>query len=422
MSTPASRQHTFDAERVRADFPILGRTSRGKRLAYLDSAASTQKPARVIDAINDFYRQSNANVHRGVYELSETSTELYDQARATIARLINASERRECIFVRNTTEAINLVASSWGRTNLQSGDTIVLTMMEHHSNIVPWQIVAQQTGANLRYVDIDDHGRLQMDQLREILQQERVRLVAVTHVSNTLGTITPLKELTQLAHDAGALVLADAAQSVPHMQVDVQDLNVDFMAFSGHKMVGPMGIGVLYGRRELLESMPPYMGGGSMIREVHLDHATWADLPEKFEAGTPSVADAVGLAAAADYLIELGFDAIRQHEIQLTNYALGQLREIPGMTLFGPDGNDRAGVVSFVLDGAHPHDIASILDGEGVAVRAGHHCAQPLMRRLDVQATARASFYVYNTEEDVDQLVRAVEAVNSIFGSGARNG
>jgi cysteine desulfurase / selenocysteine lyase len=420
MSTPARSQHTFNAERVRADFPILSRASRGKRLAYLDSAASTQKPAKVIDAINAFYQDSNANVHRGVYELSETATELYDQARATIARLINAPDKRECIFVRNTTEAINLVASSWGRSNLQPGDTVVLTMLEHHSNIVPWQIIAQQTGAQLRYVDIDDEGRLRMDQLQEILQREPVKLVAVTHVSNALGTITPLREIAQLAHEAGALVLADAAQSVPHMQVDVQDFGVDFLAFSGHKMVGPMGIGVLYGRRELLEAMPPFMGGGSMIREVALDQSTWADLPEKFEAGTPSVADAVGIATAADYLSELGFDAIRQHEIQLTNYALGQMREIPGITLFGPDGEDRAGVVSFVLDGAHPHDIASILDGEGVAVRAGHHCAQPLMRRLDVAATARASFYVYNTEEDVDQLVQAIEVVNSIFGAGAK--
>lgn len=420
MSTQASGQHTFDAERVRADFPILGRTARGKRLAYLDSAASTQKPAKVIDTLNAFYRESNANVHRGVYELSERSTEMYDQARATIARLINAPERRECIFVRNTTEAINLVANSWGRSNLQSGDTIVLTMLEHHSNIVPWQLIAQQTGAQLRYVDIDDEGRLQMDQMRELLNREPVKVVAVTHVSNTLGTITPLKEITRLAHEAGAVVIADAAQSVPHMQVDVQALDVDFLAFSGHKMVGPMGIGVLYGKREHLEAMPPFMGGGSMIRQVELDHSTWADLPEKFEAGTPSVADAVGLAAAAEYLTDLGFDGIRQHEIQLTNYALGQLREIPGITLFGPDGEDRAGVVSFVLDGAHPHDIASILDGEGVAVRAGHHCAQPLMRRLDVTATARASFYVYNTEQDVDQLVHAVETVNGIFGGGAR--
>jgi cysteine desulfurase / selenocysteine lyase len=420
MTTPASSQHTFDAKRVRADFPILGRTARGKRLAYLDSAASTQKPTRVIDAVNDFYRESNANVHRGVYELSEKSTEMYDQARGTVARLINAPEKRECIFVRNTTEALNLVANSWGRQNLKDGDTIVLTMLEHHSNIVPWQLVAQQTGAKLRYVDIDDDGRLKMDQFREILQQEPVRLVAVTHVSNALGTISPLKEICQLAHDAGAIVVADAAQSVPHIKVDVQDLEIDFMAFSGHKMVGPLGIGVLWGRRELLEAMPPYQGGGSMIREVHLEHSTWADLPEKFEAGTPSVADAVGLASAVEYLTDLGFENIRQHEIQLTNYALGQMREIPGIQLFGPEGEDRAGVVSFLLDGAHPHDIASILDGEGVAVRAGHHCAQPLMRRLDVTATARASFYVYNTEEDVDQLVHAVETVNSIFGSGAR--
>jgi cysteine desulfurase / selenocysteine lyase len=421
MSTPASSQQTFNAEQVRADFPILGTTtSRGKRLAYLDSAASTQKPTKVIDAVSAFYRESNANVHRGVYELSETSTELYDQARATIARLINAPDRRECVFVRNTTEAINLVADSWGHANLSMGDTILLTTLEHHSNIVPWQLVAEHTGASLRYVDIDDHGRLRMDQFAKILQQEDVKIVAVTHVSNTLGTITPMAEISRIAHEAGALVLADAAQSVPHMHVDVQELGVDFMAFSGHKMVGPMGIGVLYGRRELLEQMPPYMGGGSMIREVELDHSTWADIPEKFEAGTPSVADAVGLAAAAEYLSDLGFDGIRQHEIHLTNYALGQLREIPGITLFGPDGEDRAGVISFVLDGAHPHDIASILDGEGVAVRAGHHCAQPLMRRLDVAATARASVYIYNTEEDVDQLVRGIETVNEIFRPGAK--
>jgi cysteine desulfurase / selenocysteine lyase len=419
MTTYTAKPSAFDAERIRADFPILGETSRGKRLAYLDSAASTQKPTQVIEAVSGFYQQSNANVHRGVYELSERSTELYDQARRRVGRLINAPDYRSCIFVRNTTEGINLVASSWGRENLTSGDTIVLSKLEHHSNIVPWQIIAQQTGAKLRYVEIDDLGRFRMDHYREILDQETVRLVAVTHVSNVLGTITPLKEIAQLAHDAGALVLADAAQSVPHMAVDVQDLGVDFFAFSGHKMVGPMGIGVLWGRKELLDTMPPYMGGGSMIRTVELEQSTWADVPEKFEAGTPSVADAIGLAAAVDYLDTIGFDAIRQHEIQLTNYALGQMREIPGITLFGPDGEDRAGVVSFVLDGSHPHDIASILDGEGVAVRAGHHCAQPLMGRLDVTATARASFYVYNSEEDVDQLVQALDVVNSIFRRGA---
>jgi cysteine desulfurase / selenocysteine lyase len=420
MTTPATRPKAFDAEQVRADFPILGNaTSRGKRLAYLDSASSTQKPAQVIEAIQSFYRESNANVHRGVYELSESSTDLYDRARRRVASLINAPDPRECIFVRNTTEAINLVASSWGRSNLEPGDTIVLTMLEHHSNIVPWQLIAQQTGAELRYVDIDDNGRLRMDQFHEITRQKRVRLVAVTHVSNALGTVTPIQEIAKLAHDAGALILVDAAQSVPHMSVDVQALEVDFLAFSSHKMVGPMGIGVLYGRRELLEAIPPYMGGGSMIRNVELDHSTWADLPEKFEAGTPSVADAVGLRAAIDYLENLGFDQIRQHEIQLTNYAIGQLSEIPGITLYGPVGDDRAGVISFTLEGAHPHDIASILDGEGVAVRAGHHCTQPLMRRLDVTATARASVYVYNTEEDIDQLASAIETVNEIFRPGA---
>jgi cysteine desulfurase / selenocysteine lyase len=420
MRTETTHQATFDAERVRSDFPIITRgTSRGKRLAYLDSAASTQKPRQVIEAISAFYAESNANVHRGVYELSETSTLMYDRARQKVARLINAPDHRSCIFVRNTTEAINLVAGSWGRSNLEPGDTVVLTMLEHHSNIVPWQMITQQTGAKLEYVDIDDYGRLKLDQLQEILKRDRVKLLAFTHVSNALGTITPVREIARMAHEAGALVLVDAAQSVPHMRVDVQDLDVDFFAFSGHKMVGPMGIGVLYGRKELLEAMPPYMGGGSMIRQVESDHSTWADLPEKLEAGTPSVADAIGLEAAIDYLESIDFEAIREHEIQLTNYAIGQMREIQGITLFGPEGEDRAGVISFLLAGSHPHDIASILDGEGVAVRAGHHCAQPLMRRLDVTATARASMYVYNTEEDVDQLIRGIEVVNEIFGRGA---
>jgi cysteine desulfurase / selenocysteine lyase len=419
MTTSTNLEITFDADRVRADFPILGTTAKGKRLAFLDSASSTQKPKAVIEAVDRYYRESNANVHRGVYELSERATHLYDQARRKVARLINAPDHRACVFVRNTTEAINLVAYAWGRANLEPGDTIVLTMMEHHSNIIPWQLIARERGVNLCYVDIDDDGRLNLDELGQALETGNVKLVAVAHVSNALGTINPVRRIARMAHDAGALVLIDAAQSVPHMRVDVQELGVDFFAFSGHKMVGPMGIGVLYGRYELLEEMPPFLGGGSMIRTVELDYSTWADPPEKFEAGTPSVADAIGLAAAIDYLEAIGFDAIRQHEIQLTNYALGQLREVPGVTLYGPVGDDRAGVISFTVDGAHPHDIASILDYEGVAIRAGHHCTQPLMRRLGVTATARASIYVYNTEEDVDQLVGAVGTVNEIFGAGA---
>ncbi len=417
--SPSTHSEKLDVDRLKSDFPILGQLARGKPLVYLDSAASSQKPATVIDAIANFYRGSNANIHRGVYELSEKATAAYDDAREKVAALINARSSRECIFTRNTSEAINLVASSWGRANLNEGDEIVLSILEHHSNIVPWQIIARERGARLRYIDIDADGRLVLDQLDEFLATGRVKLVAVTHVANALGTINPVTEIVEKAHRAGAIALVDGAQSVPHMPVDVQAIGADFLAFSGHKMLGPLGIGVLYGRRELLESMPPYMGGGDMIRTVGLDISTYADLPEKFEAGTPSVADGVGLGAAIDYLNGIGLAAVRQHEKDIVRYALATLREVPDVTLFGPEGDDRAGVVSFAIGDVHPHDVASILDGEGIAVRAGHHCAQPLMNRLGVMATTRASFYVYNDEADVDHLVDGIMTVRRVFGLGA---
>uniref|UniRef100_A0A831TD04 Cysteine desulfurase n=1 Tax=Thermorudis peleae TaxID=1382356 RepID=A0A831TD04_9BACT len=416
MSTLHTHTRQFDARALREEFPILQRLVRGgKPLIYLDSAATSQKPAAVIQALEDFYRTTNANIHRGVYELSEAATLAYDQARAKVARLINAPDPRECIFVRNTTEAINLVAQSWGRANLGPGDIVVLSLLEHHSNIVPWQLIARERGAELRYIDIDESGRLLLEQLDEYLASGRVKLVSATHVSNALGTITPVAEIVERAHAAGAVVLVDGAQSVPHLPVDVQALGVDFYAFSGHKMLGPMGIGVLYGRRELLEAMPPFLGGGDMIRTVTLEESTWADLPAKFEAGTPSVADAVALGVAVDYLQRLSMPAIRQHEMELVRYALARLDEIPGVTLYGPVGEDRSGVVSFTLGDVHPHDIAGILDSEGIAIRAGHHCAQPLMRRLGVVATARASVYLYNTEEDIDRLVDALLIVRQLF-------
>ncbi len=409
----------FDARALRQDFPILQRLVRGgKPLVYLDSAATSQKPVVVIEALVDFYRSTNANIHRGVYELSEAATLAYDQARAKVARLINAPNPRECIFVRNTTEAINVVAQSWGRAHLAPGDIVVLSLLEHHSNIVPWQLVTRERGAELRYIDIDEDGRLRLEQLDDYLATGRVKLVSITHVSNALGTINPVAEIAERAHAAGAVVLVDGAQSVPHLPVDVQALGVDFYAFSGHKMLGPMGIGVLYGRRELLEAMPPFLGGGDMIRTVTLEESTWADLPAKFEAGTPSVADAVALGVAVDYLQSLGMPAIRHHEQELLRYALARLDEIPGITLYGPVGEDRSGVVSFTLGDVHPHDIAGILDSEGIAIRAGHHCAQPLMRRLGVVATARASVYLYNTEEDIDRLVDGLLIVRQVFNVG----
>jgi len=410
-------QTMLDVAKIRQDFPIFERRVRGdKPLVYLDSGATSQKPRQVIDALAQFYTTINANIHRGVYELSEAATLAYDEARAKVAAFIHAADPRECIFVRNTTEGINLVAYSWARANLQPGDVVVLSVMEHHSNIVPWQILAQERGIILRYLDIDDTGRLRLEQLDTWLERDNVKLVSLTHVSNVLGTITPVTTVVHKAHQAGALVLIDGAQAAPHLPIDVQAMDCDFYVFSGHKMLGPMGIGVLYAKRAILETMPPFLGGGDMIRTVTLEGSTWADPPAKFEAGTPSVADAVALGAAIDYLQHVGMTAIQQHERALLDYALARLDEIPGITLYGPRGDDRSGVVSFTLGTVHPHDIASILDVEvGVAIRAGHHCTQPLMHRLGVVATARASFYLYNTVEDIDRLVEGLLLVRHTF-------
>ena len=415
MAEVTVRRPTLDVWAVRHDFPILHQEVHGHPLVYLDNAASSQKPLRVIEAIDDYYRRYNANVHRGIHKLSEEATTAYEEARKKVARFINARSPKEVIFTRNTTESINLVAYSWGRANIREGDEILLTEMEHHSNLVPWQLLAQEKGARLRFVPITDDGLLDLDALDGLLT-ERTKLVSVVHMSNVLGTINPVAEIVRRAHEVGALVLLDGAQSVPHLRVDVQALDCDFLAFSGHKMCGPTGIGVLYGKRELLEAMPPFLGGGDMIREVHLERSTWNSLPWKFEAGTPSIAQGIGLGYAVDYLTEIGMEAIHAHEREVTAYALSRLSEIPGITLYGPPVKLRGGVVSFNLEGVHPHDIATILDSEGVAIRAGHHCAQPLMRRLGVVATARASFYLYNTCEEVDVLVRAVEKAKQIFG------
>jgi cysteine desulfurase/selenocysteine lyase len=403
------------ASEIRKDFPILARQVHGKPLVYLDSASSSQKPYAVIDAMNIYYQTYHANVHRGVYEISEEATAKMERARVKVARFINARQSKQVIFTRNTTEGINLVAYSWGNTNITTGDLIVLTEMEHHSNLVPWQLLAQRTGARLEFVPVTDEGLLNLDVYEQLLQQQP-KLVAFTHMSNVLGTINPAQQMIALAHAAGAIVLLDAAQSVPHLPVDVRALDADFLCFSSHKMLGPTGIGVLYGKRDLLEAMPPFMGGGSMIRKVELRESSWDDLPWKFEAGTPAIAEAIGLGAAVDYLNALGTERTHRHEQALTTYALEQLKAIPGLTIYGPDITRRGGVVSFTLADIHPHDLASILDQEmGVAIRAGHHCAQPLVERFGLSATARASFYVYTIQDDIEALVQGLLKALRIF-------
>ncbi len=400
---------------IRKDFPILLRQVHGKPLVYLDSTASSQKPVAVIEAMSTYYETTHANVHRGVYEISEEATARMEKARVKIARFINARQSKQVIFTRNTTESINLVAYSWGNTNIAAGDLIVLTELEHHSNLIPWQLLAQRTGARLEFVPITDEGLLRLDIYEQLLQQQP-KLVAFTHMSNVLGTINPAQQMIAQAHAAGATVLLDAAQSVPHLPVDVQGLDVDFLCFSGHKMLGPTGIGILYGKRELLEAMPPFMGGGEMIRKVGLRESTWNDLPWKFEAGTPAIAEAIGLGAAVDYLNELGMENVRRHEQEITVYAMKQLQAVPEVTVYGPEATQRGGVVSFTLADIHAHDLASILDQEvGVAIRAGHHCAQPLMDRLGLAATARASFYLYTVPEDIDVLVQGLHKALQIF-------
>ncbi len=406
----------FDPAVIRADFPILQREINGHRLVYLDSASSSQKPAVVIEAVADYYREYNANVHRGIYTIGEQATAAYEEARARIGRFINAPDSHEIVFTRNATEAINLVAYSWGRRNIDRGDAIVLTEMEHHANLVPWQILVQERDGDLEFIPITDDGILRLDVL-EVLLRLKPKLVAFTHVSNTLGTINPVAEMVEMAHAAGALVLVDGAQAVPHVPVDVQALGADFYVFSGHKMLGPMGSGALWARRELLEAMPPFLSGGEMIREVHLRRSEFNEIPWKFEAGTPAVGDAIGLGVAAEYLSALGMDAVRDHERDLVTYALDVLpRAIPDLELYGPlDPDLRGGVVPFNLPGIHPHDVAQILDRFGIAVRAGHHCTMPLHERLDLAATARASFNVYTTRDDIDALADGLKQVQLVF-------
>ena len=403
----------YDVRAVRRDFPILDRTVHGVPLVYLDSAASAQRPRSVLDAIRRHYETSHANVHRGAHELSVEATEAYEASRRSVADYVGAPPE-EIVFVRGTTEGINLVAGSWGIANLRPDDQVLLTKMEHHSNIVPWQLIAERTGARLRFVDVTPEGRLDLADLARLLSA-RTRLVAVTHVSNSLGVINPIRQIAEMAHAAGALCLVDGAQGAPHLLADVAGLGCDFYAFSGHKMCGPTGIGALWARRELLESMPPYQGGGEMISSVTLDGSSWAAVPHKFEAGTPNIAGAVGLAAAMRYLDNLGWDALRAHEGELTAYALDRLGRVDGLRLYGPT-SDRVGVFSFTYRDVHPHDLATVLDHHGVAIRAGHHCNQPLMDHLGVVATARASLYLYNTPEEVDVLCDSIQRADEIFG------
>ena len=412
MSTLRSEVATsgrYDVGVIRADFPFFD-----TGVAYLDSANTSQRPRQVVEAMEDYFTQYNSNIHRAVYRTSMQATERYDATRRKVREFINARSVKEVIFTRNVTESINLVAYTWGRQNVGEGDLIVLTVMEHHSNIVPWQILAQEKGARLAYVDIDDQGELRLDQFHDLLEQ-RPKLVAFAQVSNTLGTITPYRELTAAARAAGAVVLIDGAQGVQHVGVDVQEVGCDFYGFTGHKILGPTGVGVLYGRRELLEAMPPFLGGGDMIKAVFLDHTDYAGLPEKFEAGTPAIAEVIGLGAAIDYLQGVSVDAIRAHELDLTEYAVEALSEIDGLRMFGPPALRRAGVLSFDIEGIHPHDIATIVDRHNVCIRAGHNCAMPLMHRLDVAATARASFFLYNTKEEIDRLLVGLHDAKRIF-------
>jgi len=409
--------HSLDAVSIRRDFPILSREVRpGVPLVYLDSTATSQKPEAVISAMDTFYRQSNANIHRGIHTLAEEATAAYEAARRKVADFIGAPSARQVIFTRNATESLNLVAFTWGRARLTSGDLVVLTEMEHHSNLVPWHMLAAEKGLRLEFIPVTPQGLLDLDEYRRLLALNP-RLVSFTHMSNVLGTINPAKEMIRLAHEAGAVTLVDGAQSVPHFAVDVQDLDVDFLAFSAHKMCGPSGIGVLYGRKELLDGMPPFLGGGDMIKRVHLRSFVPNEIPYKFEAGTPAIAEAVGFGAAVDYLRLVGMDAIAAHEQEIIAYALERLEEIPGVSVFGPAAEHKGGVASFYLDGVHPHDISQVLDTYGVAIRAGHHCAMPLHEKFNLPATARASFYLYNQLEEVDRLVEAIYKVKELFGS-----
>jgi len=405
----------YDVERLREDFPILKRDVHpGVPLVYLDNAATSQKPLTVIQAMDEFYRRSNANIHRGIHVLAEESTAMVESARQRVARFVNAENPRQIIFTRNASESINLVAYSWGRANLGNDDVVVLTEMEHHSNLVPWQILASERNLRLEFIPIDDQGMLDMDAYLELLEL-KPRLVGFTHMSNVLGTINPAAEIIRLAHQAGAIALVDGAQSVPHFPVDVQALDADFLAFSSHKMCGPTGIGVLYGRKALLEAMPPFLGGGDMIKRVKLRSFTPNELPYKFEAGTPAIAEAIGLGAAVNYLGQVGMQAIAEHEQRLVAYAMERLEEVPGVHVYGPPAEFRGGVTSFTVADIHPHDVSQILDNDGVAIRAGHHCAMPLHEKYGLPATARASYYLYNTAEEVDKLIDGLYTVRKVF-------
>ncbi len=406
-------ESAFDVQRIRQDFPILSRSIREQKLVYLDNAATTQKPQPVLDTLASYYATGNANIHRGVYLLSEEATAAYDLARVKVQGLLNARAAHEIIFTRNSTESINLVAQSYGRQNLGPGDEVLITHMEHHSNIVPWQLLCEQVGARLCVAPIDDHGTLQLDEFERLISP-RTRLVAVVHLSNSLGTVNPVQEIVRMAHARGVPVLIDGSQSIYHMPVDVQDLDCDFYVFTGHKLYGPTGIGVLYGRESLLEQMPPYQGGGDMIRSVTFKKTTYAELPHKFEAGTPHIAGAIGLGAAVDYLLRVGLEGIGRHEADLLAYGTNALSEVKGLQLIGT-APKKASILSFVMDGAHPHDIGTIVDSDGVAIRTGHHCTQPVMDRFGVPATARASIAMYNTHEEIDALVKSLEHVRETF-------
>ena len=407
----------YDIEQIRKDFPILDRQVHGVPLVYLDNAATTQKPRSVIDALVHYYEHYNANIHRGLHTLAEEATAAYEATRLKAGRFINAEfPAEEIIFTRNTTESINLVSNAWGRKFLKPGDEIVFTAMEHHSNLVPWQMIAQATGATLRYIEIDDDGKLIWDDVLAKIGA-KTKIVAITQMSNVLGTINPIKEIAAIAHRYGAVVLVDGAQSVPHMPVDVRDLDCDFLAFSSHKMLGPTGVGILYGKRDLLNAMDPFLGGGEMIMKVSYESSTYAALPNKFEAGTPNIADVIAFGAAIDYLEDIGMSAVREHEMAITQYAIDALSAVEGVTVYGPkDAHDKGGAVTFNYGEVHPHDLSQVLDQQGIAIRAGHHCAQPLMRRLGCVATARASFYIYNRNDEVDALVDGLGAADRIFG------
>lgn len=407
---------SLDPREIRKDFPILQRkTHDSVPLVYLDSTATSQKPLAVIEAMNEYYRRSNANIHRGVHTLAEEATAMYEEAREKIAKFINAPSAKQVIYTRNATESINLVAYTWARANLKAGDLVILTEMEHHSNLVPWLMLQAERGIELDFIPVTEDGLLDLEAYKSLLSRTP-KLVAFTHMSNVLGTINPAADIIRMAHSAGAITVVDAAQSVPHLKVDAQALDADFLAFSAHKMCGPTGIGALYGKAELLESMPPFLGGGDMIKEVKLRSFRPNTLPHKFEAGTPAIAEAVGFGVAVDYLTKVGMDNIAAHEHEITEYALERLEEIPGVKLFGPSADKKGGVAAFTFEGVHPHDVAQILDRDGIAVRAGHHCAQPLHEKFGIPATSRASFYLYNTKEEVDLLVNGIYKVKELFG------